>query len=72
MAAENVLPARQGDTLDGLLWRERGLRSSALAAVLDANPGVASLGAVLPIGTAVTVPDATPAADTLPLTQLWD
>ena len=72
MAAENILHARQGDTLDGMLWRERGLGPSALPAVLDANPGLAGAGAVLPIGTAVIVPDTAPAADTLPLIQLWD
>lgn len=71
-AAENVLYARQGDTLDGLVWRERGLGPSALPAVLDANTGLAGFGPVLPIGTAVTVPPSTPAADTLPFINLWD
>ncbi|MDB5688554.1 MAG: phage tail protein [Sphingomonas bacterium] len=72
MAAENVIRARQGDTLDGLLWRERGIGSAGLAVVLDANPGLAGMGAVLPVGTPVTVPVTTPAADALPLINLWD
>jgi phage tail protein X len=54
----DVIHARQGDTLDGLLWRERGLGPEALGAVLDANRGLAALGAILPLGTAVTVPPA--------------
>jgi phage tail protein X len=68
----DTLRARQGDTLDGLLWRERGLRSADLAPVLEANPGLAALGPVLPTGTAVLVPDTAPAPVTRDLVQLWD
>lgn len=68
-----TLHARQGDTLDALLWRDLGLRADALADVLGANPGLAALGPVLPTGTAVTVPDtAARAAPVRPLLQLWD
>jgi len=69
----DILRARQGDTLDALLWRERGLRASDLAGVLEANPGLAGLGTVLPPGTAVAVPaTASPTPRLLPLVQLWD
>ncbi len=68
----DTIRARAGDTLDGLLWRERGLGPEALPAVMVANRGIAGLGAILPIGTPVTVP---PAASTAPATrelvQLW-
>lgn len=66
--------ARQGDTLDGLLWRERGLQAVDLATVLDANPGVAGLGEVLPAGTVVTLPASltSPGNTTLAVVQLWD
>lgn len=65
--------AQQGDTLDALLWRERGFGPDDLAGVLQANPGIAELGVLLPIGTGVIVPEtATPAPRTLPLIQLWD
>jgi len=68
----DVIHARQGDTLDGLLWRERRLGHTALPAVLAANRGVAGLGAVLPTGTPIEVP---PVAATAPVTrdvvQLW-
>jgi phage tail protein X len=68
----DVIYARQGDTLDGLLWRERGLGPAALPGVLAANRGVAKLGAVLPIGTAIDVPPAAAAAPvTRDLVQLW-
>lgn len=65
--------AQQGDTLDALVWRERGFGGDDLAGVLLANPGLADHGAILPLGTAVVVPEsAAPAARTLPLVQLWD
>lgn len=68
----DTIRARASDTLDGLLWRERRLGPSALPAVMAANRGIAGLGAVLPIGTPVTIP---PVASTAPATrdlvQLW-
>ena len=71
MTAER-LTSVQGDTLDGLIWRERGLGPADLADVLALNPGVAALGDVLPLGTAVQVPVRAPTPATRPLVQLWD
>lgn len=73
MAAEQRLVARSGDKLDLLLFREAGLGPADLTRVLEANPGLADLGPILPLGTIVIVPataDAT-ATRTLPLIQLW-
>lgn len=67
--------AHQGDTLDALLWRHAGRTGALVVPTLDANPGLADLGAVLPHGTAVDIPDAalrTPATADQPLIQLWD
>ncbi|WP_313539782.1 tail protein X [Sphingomonas sp.] len=68
----DLLTARQGDTLDELLWRERSLGPEALDAVLAANPGLADRGPTLPIGTPVTLPliaaQALPVRETV---QLW-
>lgn len=76
MAAALRLVARQGDKLDQLLFRDAGLGPSELTRVLDANPGLADLGPVLPLGTVVTVPaTATTEASATrvrPLVQLWD
>ncbi|MFC3581079.1 tail protein X [Sphingomonas hylomeconis] len=69
----DTIRAQQGDTLDALLWRERRLGSAALPIVLEANPGLAQLGPVLPLSTPVKVPDTASAAPrTLDLVQLWD
>ncbi len=66
------LTAQQGDTLDQLAWRELGMGSADIGPLLLANRGIADLGAVLPEGTIVTVPDPSPTADTLAIVQLWD
>lgn len=66
--------ARQGDTLDSLVYRHLGRTAGVVEAALEANPGIATLGAVLPHGTAIDLPE--PAAATAParraLIQLWD
>lgn len=69
----DVLHSVQGDSVERLIWRERRLGPEDLGRILDLNPGVAALGAILPIGTAVNVPENAKAkAKALPLIQLWD
>lgn len=64
--------ARQGETVDALVWRVRGAGSGAVEAVLEANPGLAGLGQRLADGTPVRIPAvADRAAETAPLVQLW-
>lgn len=74
MVGEQRLISRSGDKLDLLLWRDAGLGPAEISRVCDANPGLADLGAILPLGTIVIVPASanisTPRA--LPLIQLWD
>jgi len=70
--ADNIIHARQGDTLDELVWRERGLGPANLGALLAANAGVADLGTILPIGTAIRIPASAPAAATRDVVNLWD
>lgn len=68
----DTIRARAGDTLDGLLWRERGLGPDALPAVMAGNRGIAGLGPILPAGTPVIIPAAAAAAPTTrDLVQLW-
>ena len=63
--------AQQGDSVDSLCWRHLG-NTAAVEATFDANPGLAALGAILPMGTAVTLPDGAQTAPTQTLIQLWD
>lgn len=71
MAIEQ-LRSKQGDTLDGLIWRERGLGPADFDRVFALNPGIAAIGTVLPLGTLITVPDAAPAPALLETVNLWD
>ncbi len=68
----DTVTARQGDTLDGLIWRDRGLGIEDCREVLAANPGLAALGATLPSGTVVTIPPiSAPAPLVRDIVQLW-
>lgn len=52
---------RPGTTLDLLLWRQHGMAGAALLEqTLELNPGVADLGAELPLGTLVQLPELPP------------
>lgn len=65
-----VYTAKAGDMLDWICWRHYG-RTGLVPDVLAANPGLEALGARLPAGTAVTLPDLPePAAPAL--RRLWD
>lgn len=64
--------ALQGDTLDALCWRTYRSTAGTVEAVLEANPGLAALGVVLPMGTLVEMPPLTTIEPTKPLLQLFD
>lgn len=58
-----------GDMVDLIAWRHYG-REAAMADILDANPGLAARGPVLPAGVEIELPDLPPPA---PATvKLWD
>lgn len=63
--------AHQNDTIDSLCWRHYGITQGMVEAVLQANPGLAEQGAMLPQGTQVRMPVAT-AKPIQPVIQLWD
>ncbi|WP_263264885.1 tail protein X [Pseudomonas sp. RIT-PI-S] len=63
--------AQQGDTVDALCWRAYGRTAGMVERVLEANPGLADHGAVLPHGTPVQLPDDAPLAERKEHIQLW-
>lgn len=67
----STVHASQGDTLDAICWRHYGRTAGVVEQVLDANPGLASLGPILPHGTAVQLPDITTQQQRQTV-QLWD
>ncbi|KVQ57494.1 tail protein X [Burkholderia territorii] len=64
--------ALQGETLDALCWRYYASTAGTVEAVLEANPGLAELGVVLPMGTVVDMPKLNTIERALPLLQLFD
>lgn len=56
-----VKVTRERTMLDLLLWRQFGVDGAALLEqTLELNPGLASAGAEIPIGTVVKLPDYAP------------
>jgi phage tail protein X len=64
--------AQQNDTLDLLCWRHLGSTAGVVEQALQINPGIASLGALLPMGMPVSLPEQPPKASTLQMINLWD
>ncbi|HQS69236.1 MAG: phage tail protein [Novosphingobium sp. 28-62-57] len=65
--------AREGETVDEVCWRVLGRTSNVTEQVLELNPGIAALGAKLPAGTELLLPDLAEAAAAVRETiQLWD
>ena len=62
---------QQSETVDALCWRHYGRTLGAVEAVLQANPGLARHGLVLPQGLLVLMPDLA-AAPTKTTVTLWE
>lgn len=64
--------AHQNDTIDALCWRHYGRTAGVTEAVLEANPGLADLGPILPQGVLVNMPEAQTTAPVRQTVNLWD
>jgi phage tail protein X len=64
--------ALQNDTVDAMCHRHYGRTSGAVETVLEANPGLADHGVILPHGLAVEMPDLPQALSTPSQVNLWD
>lgn len=62
--------AHQGDTVDAICHRHLN-NTDIVEQVLTANPHIAFLGAILPAGTMLAIPQ-TASKPQKQLTQLWD
>ncbi|MFW5499578.1 MULTISPECIES: tail protein X [unclassified Maridesulfovibrio] len=60
-----------GDMLDALCYKQYG-REDAVAAVLEANPGLANKGAVLKAGVTIVFPDLDETTEETATVKLWD
>ena len=67
-----VYRTRDGDMVDAICRRYYGIESGTVEVVLEANPGLADYGAVLPAGILVELPELPPSRKTIPTVKLWD
>lgn len=67
-----VLITKQGQMVDAVCQQHYGRTAEVTEAVLLANPGMADLGPILPIGTRVTMPDISAKQSAPSLPTLWD
>lgn len=63
--------SQQGDMVDLICYRRYGYTAGVTEQVLDANPGLAALGPILPIGTVVNLPDVAEKQNDSVI-KLWD
>ena len=61
-----------GDSVDAICWRYYGRQAGAVERVLDANPGLAAAGPVLPEGMEVVLPELDPELPEASTVSLWD
>ncbi len=72
---ETIVVEQEGISLDLLIWRRFQTRTPGLVErTLVLNPGLADLGLILPLGTAVVVPipASENASEQRPAVRLWD
>ncbi|NWN60639.1 tail protein X [Pseudomonas allii] len=62
----------QNDTVDALCWRFYGRTAGVTEAVLEANPGLADHGPILPQGLVVSMPEVQTSAPQRQMVQLWN
>lgn len=62
---------RRGDMLDWICHQHYGQRPKAVEAVLEANPGLARYGPILPAGLVIDLPDLGPSEQKNRI-RLWD
>lgn len=68
----NQYATRDGDSVDYICWKHYGQQSGAVEAVYSANPGLADLGALLPAGIIIVLPELAKPAETVRVIRLWD
>jgi phage tail protein X len=66
-----VYRTQDNDMLDDVCYRHYGRSTGVVELVLQANPHLADLGSVLPIGVLITLPVIQPQAKAAPV-RLWD
>lgn len=70
MAEEATYRTADGDMIDWICWRRYGRTVGVVERVLEANPGLAARGPVLPAGIEIVLPVVPPPATTR-VQRIW-
>lgn len=68
----DIYTTKQGETVDLACLSHYGRTAKVVETVIEANPGLAALGAVLPIGTKIIMPAFSSTTTQARLVSLWD
>lgn len=63
---------KDGDMLDAICWKYYGQQAGAVEIVLEANPGLADVGAVLSAGILIELPELPKPNQIINTVRLWD
>ncbi len=63
---------KAGDMVDAIAFKQYGATDTYTEALLNANPGLADRGPVLPAGVIITLPTIAPQLPQVQIIQLWD
>lgn len=64
--------AKKNETVDAICWRHYGRTAGVTERVYEANPGLSELGATLPTGHPVKLPEIEAQAEQAGTVNLWD
>ncbi|GJL37053.1 tail protein X [Enterobacter hormaechei] len=64
--------AQQSDTVDAICWRYYGKTQGMTEIVLNANPGLADMGPVLPHGLEIELPEQASSSTVTQTIKLWE
>ena len=68
----SIYTTRQGETVDLVCMAFYGRTAQVTETVLAANPGLAGLGPILPMGTQISLPDIAKRKTVKPLIKLYE
>ncbi|MEE9358424.1 tail protein X [Candidatus Vondammii sp. HM_W22] len=63
---------QDGDMLDAICWKYYGQQAGGVEIVLNANPGLADVGAVLSADTLIELPELPKPNQIINTVRLWD
>ncbi|RDH91918.1 MAG: phage tail protein [endosymbiont of Seepiophila jonesi] len=63
---------KDGDMLDAICWKYYSQQAGAVEIVLEANPGLADIGAVLSAGILIELPELPEPNQIITTVRLWD